>query len=351
MTRPMWCSTSSTVRSSRSRSSRRKSPNPATSSWLRPPAGSSSSSSRGSRDERAGELDALQRRVGEAPTRRARRDRLARRDRATSMRASLAVRLAEPARRANARRRGRSRAPSSARRARCSGTSARCRGGRRRTARPSAGPRRRRAHGAGIRLVESSDDVEGRRLARAVRADQSEDLTLGDVERDVVEGDDAPEAAGEVLDGEQRHEAGILRRGGETSPAVVPLDDGIVRITFPLPLGIDHVHAYVLPADDGGTLLVDTGLGLPGRRRALAAHPRADGPPGSDRRHALPSRPCRRSRDRRGPLGAHRVPGELDYEYCRRAWTAEAAERSEQHLHEHGMPAKEAAAVRPSRSS
>ena len=38
--------------------------------------------------------------------------------------------------------------------------------------------------------------------------------------------------------------------------------------------------------------------------------------------------------------------GELDYEYCRRAWTAEAAERSEQHMVEHGTPPEEAATVR-----
>ena len=199
---------------------------------------------------------------------------------------------------------------------------------------------------AGIRLVESRDDVEGRRLARAVRADQAEDLTLGDVERDVVEGDDAPEAASEVLDGEQRHEAGILRRGGETSPVVVPLDDGIVRITFALPLGIDHVHAYALPADDGGTIVVDTGLGLPGHderwqrilgqigrpERIVVTHFHPDHVGGAAIVAGLTEAPV--------------YQGALDYEYCRRAWTAEAAERSEQHLLEHGTPPEEAATVR-----
>jgi glyoxylase-like metal-dependent hydrolase (beta-lactamase superfamily II) len=149
-----------------------------------------------------------------------------------------------------------------------------------------------------------------------------------------------------VLDREQRHEAGILRRGGETSPVVVPLDDGIVRITFPLPLGIDHVHAYVLPADDGGTFIVDTGLGLPGHEerwqsileqtgrpeRIVVTHFHPDHVGGA----AIVA----------GLAGAPVYQGALDYEYCRRAWTAEAAERSEQHLHEHGMPATEAAAVR-----
>src|SRR5258708_5524545 len=37
--------------------------------------------------------------------------------------------------------------------------------------------------------------------------------------------------------------------------------EGIRRVTFPLPLGIDHVHCYFLRGDDGWTL-VDTGLGV-----------------------------------------------------------------------------------------
>ena len=38
--------------------------------------------------------------------------------------------------------------------------------------------------------------------------------------------------------------------------------DGIVRLTFPMPIGPQHVHCYLLPVEDG-YLLVDTGLGLP----------------------------------------------------------------------------------------
>ena len=40
------------------------------------------------------------------------------------------------------------------------------------------------------------------------------------------------------------------------------LPGGIRRLTFALPMGIRHVHCYLLPGDDGWTL-VDTGLGLP----------------------------------------------------------------------------------------
>jgi len=38
------------------------------------------------------------------------------------------------------------------------------------------------------------------------------------------------------------------------------LEEGIRRITFPLPFGLDHVHCYLLRTD-GGWILVDTGLG------------------------------------------------------------------------------------------
>jgi hypothetical protein len=56
-----------------------------------------------------------------------------------------------------------------------------------------------------VRLVEPRDHVERGRLPRAVRADQPDDLALADVERDLVEGDDAPEAPRHVPNREERH--------------------------------------------------------------------------------------------------------------------------------------------------
>lgn len=38
--------------------------------------------------------------------------------------------------------------------------------------------------------------------------------------------------------------------------------DGILQLTLPLPLGLDHVHCYLLRRPKGGWLLVDTGLGV-----------------------------------------------------------------------------------------
>jgi len=39
------------------------------------------------------------------------------------------------------------------------------------------------------------------------------------------------------------------------------LEPGILRATFSIPLGIDHVHCYLLRSSNGGWILVDTGLG------------------------------------------------------------------------------------------
>jgi glyoxylase-like metal-dependent hydrolase (beta-lactamase superfamily II) len=130
------------------------------------------------------------------------------------------------------------------------------------------------------------------------------------------------------------------------SPAIVALDDGIVRVTFPLPLGIDHVHAYLVPADDGGTILVDTGLGLPGIEERWAGILEQTGLP--DRiviTHFHPDHVGAASVVA-GLTGASVFEGELDYEHCRRAWTPEAARRSWEHLLEHGMPEEEADDVR-----
>ena len=54
-----------------------------------------------------------------------------------------------------------------------------------------------------VRRVEPGDHVERRRLAGAVRADQARDLPRLDLERDSVEGDDAPEAQGDSLNRQQ----------------------------------------------------------------------------------------------------------------------------------------------------
>src|SRR5688572_29092762 len=55
-------------------------------------------------------------------------------------------------------------------------------------------------HPAGLRPAEPADDVEQRRLARAVGSDDPDDLELADFERDVVQRPDAAEADRTAVD-------------------------------------------------------------------------------------------------------------------------------------------------------
>lgn len=57
--------------------------------------------------------------------------------------------------------------------------------------------------------------------------------------------------------------------GCSVSP-VEELEAGIRRITLPLPTRPGHVHAYLLPGDDGW-IVVDTGVGLPDAKETWAA--------------------------------------------------------------------------------
>jgi glyoxylase-like metal-dependent hydrolase (beta-lactamase superfamily II) len=44
---------------------------------------------------------------------------------------------------------------------------------------------------------------------------------------------------------------------------MVDLEEGLRRVTFPLPFGLDHVHCYLVRLSSGGWMLVDTGLAAP----------------------------------------------------------------------------------------
>ena len=117
------------------------------------------------------------------------------------------------------------------------------------------------------------------------------------------------------------------------------LPGGIRRLTFPLPLGIRHVHCYLLPGDDGWTL-VDTGLGLPDAAarwepvlreldapivRILVTHFHPDHAGGGEDAQALTE--------------ARALQGEHDYEQCVRVWgSADWSERLADYLRTHGLP-------------
>jgi glyoxylase-like metal-dependent hydrolase (beta-lactamase superfamily II) len=98
------------------------------------------------------------------------------------------------------------------------------------------------------------------------------------------------------------------------------LDGGIRRVTLPLPTRPGHVHAYLLPGDDGWTL-VDTGLGLPDARERWAAE--LEALPGTVRRivvtHFHPDH-VGAAADLAELTGAPVAQGRLDYEQCALVW-------------------------------
>jgi glyoxylase-like metal-dependent hydrolase (beta-lactamase superfamily II) len=117
------------------------------------------------------------------------------------------------------------------------------------------------------------------------------------------------------------------------------LPDGIRRLTFPLPLGIRHVHCYLLPGSEGWTL-VDTGLGLPEAAerwepvlaeldapvaRIVITHFHPDHAGGGEDAQAL--------------TGARVHQGARDYDQCEGVWGREDwSERLADYLRVHGLP-------------
>ena len=115
------------------------------------------------------------------------------------------------------------------------------------------------------------------------------------------------------------------------------LPGGVRRLTFPLPLGIRHVHCYLLPGEDGWTL-IDTGLGLPDAEtrwepvlreveiaRIVLTHFHPDHAGGGEDAQAL--------------TGARVFQGALDYEQCVRVWGSDDwSERLAAYLRANGLP-------------
>jgi glyoxylase-like metal-dependent hydrolase (beta-lactamase superfamily II) len=92
---------------------------------------------------------------------------------------------------------------------------------------------------------------------------------------------------------------------------------------MPLPTRPGHVHTYLLPGDDGWTL-VDTGLGLPDAKERWAAE--LEGLPGHVARivvtHFHPDH-VGAARDLAELTGAPVAQGRLDYEQCALVWGGE----------------------------
>ena len=127
---------------------------------------------------------------------------------------------------------------------------------------------------------------------------------------------------------------------------VEELEPGIRRVTFRLPLGIDHVHCYLLRSSSGGFVLVDTGLGS--RDPEARWRPVLDA---LDRpvetivvTHLHPDH-VGGARDIAGLTGAPVLQGREDFAQCERAWGRRDPERFGAYWRAQGVPAEQVAGI------
>lgn len=124
--------------------------------------------------------------------------------------------------------------------------------------------------------------------------------------------------------------------------------DGIRRVTFRLPLGIDHVHCYLVRHSDGSWLLVDAGLGLPDAEARWA--PVLDALDAPVTRLAITHFHPDHVGDAAAVAeltGATVLQGREDEEQCRRTWGSERVPgRYVEHAVANGLPREEAEELR-----
>ena len=114
---------------------------------------------------------------------------------------------------------------------------------------------------------------------------------------------------------------------------------GIRRVTLPLPTRPGHVHAYLLPGDEGWTL-VDTGIGTPDAKETWAAELEQAGGRVTTIfvTHFHPDH-IGAAADLHELTGAPVVQGSLDYAQCELVWGNPAwAERLVDWFRLHGAP-------------
>ena len=117
------------------------------------------------------------------------------------------------------------------------------------------------------------------------------------------------------------------------------LGDGIRRVTLPLPTRPGHVHAYLLPGEDGWTL-VDTGIGTPDAKETWAAELEQAGGRVATVfvTHFHPDH-VGAAADLHELTGAPVVQGALDYAQCELVWGNPAwSERLVDWFRLHGAP-------------
>jgi glyoxylase-like metal-dependent hydrolase (beta-lactamase superfamily II) len=128
---------------------------------------------------------------------------------------------------------------------------------------------------------------------------------------------------------------------------MVEVAPGVVRVTLPLPFGLDHVHSYLLRSGAGGWTVVDTGLGLPDAGdRWAALIDELDGP--VERIFITHFHPDHvgAAAELAELTGAPVLQGEVDHAQCVRAWSAGSTDRLAEHMRVHGLPDGELESLR-----
>lgn len=123
---------------------------------------------------------------------------------------------------------------------------------------------------------------------------------------------------------------------GTLTPVNLPA--GIKRVTLPLPGRPGHVHAYLLPGEDGWTV-VDTGVGLPDARERWAAALEGLGP--VVRVFVTHFHPDHvgAAEDLAALTGAQVLQGSADLRQCRLVWGSEGwGAVVADWFHRHGVP-------------
>jgi glyoxylase-like metal-dependent hydrolase (beta-lactamase superfamily II) len=127
---------------------------------------------------------------------------------------------------------------------------------------------------------------------------------------------------------------------------MVEVEQGLYRVTFSLPLGIDHVHCYLLRSSSGGFILVDTGLG--------SRDPEKRWRPVLDELHApveaivvthMHPDHVGGARDVAELTGAPVLQGRADHAQCTAAWGERDPQRFADYWMSHGMPASTVAGI------
>ena len=120
---------------------------------------------------------------------------------------------------------------------------------------------------------------------------------------------------------------------------MVEVEEGLCRVTFSLPLGIDHVHCYLVRSSTGGFILVDTGLGSRDpEKRWRPVLDELDAPVEAIVVTHLHPDHVGGARDVAELTGAPVFQGRLDHEQCARAWGERNPQLFAEYWASHGMP-------------